>query len=150
MTTLQRLDGIAYWVIQDSTEIHELINTQIRKEWAQDAKDEGRDPRDDAWLRSLQGRKWQLEILKPGDIKPDPYEFIPRAGYNFERRLGKRSQQLRKAVETHGSVIWPRGSKGRRHAARRRVLSIYNTEGNERSKDLRLRRKPLAGDLRAN
>jgi hypothetical protein len=107
LTTLRRLDEVTYWVIENSSEIHEFINTEIRKEWTQDAKDEGRDPRDDAWLRALQQRKWQLMILELSDIKPNPYEFIPRAGYNFEERLAKRSQQLRKAVETYGSVIWP-------------------------------------------
>ena len=55
----------------------------------------------------MQQRKWQLEILELGDIRPNPYEFIPRVGYNFEERLAKRSKQLRKAVETYGSVIRP-------------------------------------------
>jgi hypothetical protein len=107
LTTLRRLDGVTYWVIEDPNEIHEFIDTQIRKEWTQDAKDEGRDPRDDAWLQALPQRKWCLEILELGAIKPNPYEFIPETGYNFEERLAKRSQQLREAVETYGSVIWP-------------------------------------------
>ena len=107
MITLRRLDGVTYWVIEDPNEIHEFIDTQIRKEWTQDAKDEGRDPRDDAWLQALPQRKWCLEILELGAIKPNPYEFIPETGYNFEERLAKRSQQLREAVETYGSVIWP-------------------------------------------
>jgi len=107
LTTLRKLDGITYWVIEDSDEIREFINTQIRKEWIQDAKDEGRDPQDDAWLQALPQRKWRLEILELGHIRPNPYEFIPKSGYNFEERLAKRSQQLRKTVETYGSVIWP-------------------------------------------
>ena len=107
MITLRRLDGVTYWVIEDPNEIHEFIDPQIRKEWTQDAKDEGRDPRDDAWLQALPQRKWCLEILELGAIKPNPYEFIPETGYNFEERLAKRSQQLREAVETYGLVIWP-------------------------------------------
>ena len=107
MTTLRKLDGISYWVIEDPDEIHEFMNTQIRKEWTQDAKDEDRDPQDDAWLQALAKRKWRLEILELGDIKPNPYEFIPVTGYNFEERLAKRGQRLREAVQTYGSVIWP-------------------------------------------
>jgi len=107
LTTLRKLDGISYWVIEDPDEIHEFINTQIRKEWTQHAKDEGRDPQDDAWLQALSKRKWRLEILELGHIKPNPYEFIPATGYNFEERLAKRGQHLREAVVTYGSVIWP-------------------------------------------
>ena len=107
MTTLRKLNGITYWAIEDPNEIHEFINTQIRQEWIQDAKDEGRNPLDDAWLQTLPQRKWRLEILELVNIKPNPYEFIPQTGYNFEERLAKRGQQLRKAVETYGSVIWP-------------------------------------------
>ncbi len=107
MTTLRKLDGITYWVIEDPNEIHEFMNTQIRQEWIQDAKDEGRDPQDDTWLHALPQLKWRLEILELDNIKPNPCEFIPRTGYNFEERLAKRGQQLREAVETYGSVIWP-------------------------------------------
>lgn len=59
------------------------------------------------WLEALPQRKWHLEILELGDIKPNPYEFIPRSGYNFEERLAKRSQQLREAVETYVSILHP-------------------------------------------
>ena len=107
MTPIRTLDGITYWVIESPEDIHDFINTQIRKEWTADARDEGRNPREDPWLESLSSRKWRLEVVRVSEIKPDPYEFIPRIGYNFEERLAKRSEQLRKAVETHGSVIWP-------------------------------------------
>jgi hypothetical protein len=107
MTPIRTLDGITYWVIESPKDIHDFINTQIRKEWTADARDEGRDPKEDRWLESLSSRKWRLEVLRVSAIKPNPYEFIPRAGYNFEERLAKRSEQLRKAVETYGSVIWP-------------------------------------------
>jgi len=107
MTPIRTLDGITYWVIESPEDIHDFINTQIRKEWTADARDEGRNPKEDPWLESLSSRKWRLEVLRVAEIKPDPYEFIPRIGYNFEERLAKRSAQLRKAVETYGSVIWP-------------------------------------------
>ena len=106
-TPLRTLDGIAYWVIEDPNGIFDFISTQIRKEWTVDARDEGRDPEQDAWLQGLSHRRWRLEILSVDEIKPDPYEFIPETGYNFEERLAKRSEQLRKAVETYGSVICP-------------------------------------------
>ena len=106
-TPLRRLDGIAYWVIEDPNEIYDFINSQIRKEWTADAKHEGRTPQDDPWLQELSKRKWQLEILQLDEIKPNPYEFIPKTGYNFEEKLAKRSKELRQAVETYGSVIWP-------------------------------------------
>jgi hypothetical protein len=107
MTSIRRLDGITYWVIESPEDMHEFINTEIRKEWTADARDEGRDPQEDPWLQGLSSRRWVLEVLPLDEIKPNPYEFIPRIGYNFEERLAKRSEQLRKAVETYGSVIWP-------------------------------------------
>ena len=104
---MRRLEGIAYWVIDDYNEIYEFINTQIRKEWIGDAKDEGRDSQEDVWLQELPKRNWRLEILELNKIKPNPYEFIPLTGYNFEQRLAQRSGELRRAVENYGAVIWP-------------------------------------------
>jgi hypothetical protein len=95
-----------YWVIEDPNDICDLINTEIRKEWTSDAKDEGRDPQEDTWLQELSKRKWRLEILQLNKIRPNLYMFIPRTGYDFEERLARRSQELRKVVETYGSVIW--------------------------------------------
>ena len=83
------------------------MNTQLRREWIGDAKDEGRRPEDDTWLQELSKRKWRLEILKLSTIKPNPSEFIPRTSYNFEERLTQRSTELRKAIEKYGSIIWP-------------------------------------------
>ena len=104
---IRRLQGITYWVIEDASDIHDFINTQLRQEWTADAKDEGRNPEEDRWLRELSKRDWRLEILAVNMIKPNPYEFIPRTGYNFEQRLAERSKQLRKAIEVYGSTIWP-------------------------------------------
>jgi hypothetical protein len=104
---LRRLDGITYWVIEDPNDIYDFINTEIRKEWTSDAKDEGRNPREDAWLQELSKRQWRLEILELNRIKPNPYMFIPRTDYNFQERLARRSNELRNVVEVYGSVIWP-------------------------------------------
>jgi len=106
-TPIRRLDGITYWVIDDTNDIYDFMNTQLRREWIGDAKDEGRRPEDDTWLQELSKRKWRLEILELNTIKPNPYEFIPGTGYNFEERLTQRSTELRKAIEKYGSIIWP-------------------------------------------
>jgi len=106
-TPIRRLDGITYWVIDDANDIYDFMNTQLRQEWIGDAKDEGRLPEDDTWLQQLSSRKWRLEILELKLIKPNPYEFIPRTGYNFEERLAQRSKELRKAIEKYGAIIWP-------------------------------------------
>jgi len=62
-TPLRRLDGVAYWVIEGPDEIFGFINSQIRKEWTADAKDEGGNPQEDPWLQELPKRKWRLQIL---------------------------------------------------------------------------------------
>ena len=111
-TPIRRLDGITYWVIVDGNDIYGFINTQLRQEWVADAKDEGRQPEEDTWLQQLSRRKWSLEILQLNAIKPNPHEFIPRTGYNFEERLAQRSKELRKAIEKYGSIIWPLTVRG--------------------------------------
>jgi len=95
---IRRLDGITYWVIDDANDIYDFMNTQLRREWIGDAKDEGRHPEDDTWLRELSKRKWRLEILELKTIRPNPYEFIPRTGYNFEERLAQRSKDLHPGI----------------------------------------------------
>lgn len=104
---IRRLDGITYWVIDDPIDIYDFMNTQLRLEWIGDAADEGRRPEEDMWLKDLSKRKWQLEILDLNEINSNPYEFVPRTGYNFEERLSQRAMVLRRAMEKYGSVIWP-------------------------------------------
>jgi hypothetical protein len=104
---IRTLDGVTYWVIEDANAIYDFMNAQLRQEWIGDAKDEGRDPGEDVWLLGLSKREWRLEILELKAIKPNPYEFIPRTGYNFEGRLADRSKELRRVIEKYGSVIWP-------------------------------------------
>ena len=106
-TPIRRLDGITYWVIEDPDEIYDFMNTQLVKEWIRDAKDEGRQLDEDTWLQGLPKRKWTLEALAVNGIILNPYEFVPRAGYNFERKLAYRRKRLRKSIENYGSVIWP-------------------------------------------
>ena len=107
ITPIRKLDGITYWVIDDPAAIHDFMNNQLRQEWVGDAKDEGRRIEDDLWLRELPKREWRLEALELEAIRPDPYMFIPRTGYNFEERLAQRSAQLRTAIENYGAIIWP-------------------------------------------
>jgi len=111
-TPIRRLDGVAYWVIDDPGDIYDFINTQLRQEWGADATDEGRHPEEDTWLQQLPKRTWRLEILDLKSIKPNPYEFIPRSGYNFEERLAQRSKELRRGIEKYGATISPLTVRG--------------------------------------
>ena len=52
-TPIRRLDGITYWVIKNSDGIYDFVNGEIRKEWEADATFEGRDPKQDLWLRTF-------------------------------------------------------------------------------------------------
>lgn len=104
---VRTLEGIGYWVIDDASDIYDFVNTHLKQEWIGDAQDEGRTVEDDTWLRQLSKRRWRLEILELDKVKPNPYEFIPRTGYNFEERLAQRSKELRRVIEKYGSIIWP-------------------------------------------
>jgi hypothetical protein len=110
MTPLRRLEGIAYWVIEDPDGIYDFMNMEIRKEWEADARSEGRDLKDDTWLQGLPKRRWHLEIANVDRIKlnPDIMNYVDaRRGYNFAESLSKRSEELRKAVEEYSTAIWP-------------------------------------------
>ena len=107
VSPIRRLDGITYWVLDDPSDIYDFMNAQLRLEWIGDAMDEGREPKKDIWLKELSKRRWRLEILELNSIRPNPYEFVPRSGYDFEERPLQRSKQLRKAIEKYGSIIWP-------------------------------------------
>ena len=64
LTTVRRLRSIEYRVFEDSDEIHDLINIEVRRELEADLESMGRDPRDDPLLNSLPKRKWRLEGWK--------------------------------------------------------------------------------------
>jgi len=109
-TPIRRLNGVTYWVIDNPSAIHDFINTEIRKEWEEDARSEGRDPRQDKWLNTLSQRRWSLEIVWTNRIKLNPaimnYTDAQR-GYVFSESLAKRSKDLREEIEMYAMVIWP-------------------------------------------
>jgi hypothetical protein len=107
---LRRLQGITYWVIEDPEEIYDFINTNVRKEWEGDIEFTGGNPREDPWLQTLSYRVWRLEILKTSLVKLDPRIMNyrnPKKGYSFAESLAIRVKELRRTIETYGSVIWP-------------------------------------------
>jgi len=97
-------------VIEDPDGIYNFINTEIRKEWEADARFEGRHPSQDPWLKTLSQRNWILEIVDTERIKLNPrimnYKDSKR-GYIFSENLAKRSDELKKDMETYSLVIWP-------------------------------------------
>ncbi|MEK6919516.1 MAG: hypothetical protein AABX62_00570, partial [Thermoproteota archaeon] len=110
MTTLRRLQGITYWVIEKPDEISDFINTNIRKEWGADLRGEGRDLGEDPWLQTLSRRRWRLEAVDADRIvlNPDIMNIMdPQKGYSFQVSLARRRKELRTVIETYGVVIWP-------------------------------------------
>jgi hypothetical protein len=109
-TPIRRLEGITYWVIEDAAGIHDFINTEIRREWAADARFEQRGPSDDALLRTLSNRTWQLQIIALDRIALNPRIIQladPDRGYRFTDELVERSAELQMAIRDYGAVIWP-------------------------------------------
>ncbi len=109
-TSLHKLDGVSYWVIEDPREIQDFINTNVRKEWEADRKSEGRDPTGDPWLATLSKRKWRLEVVKTQLVRlnPEVMNYVDdKRSYKFKVSLEGRSKELRKAIEVYASVIWP-------------------------------------------
>lgn len=109
-TPIRRLSGITYWVIEDPDGVHDYINTEVRKEWEVDAESEGRDPREDQWLKALSKRKWSLEIVKTDEVRLNPkiMNYVDsKRGYVFSESLAKRSDELQQCIETYSLVIWP-------------------------------------------
>jgi hypothetical protein len=109
-TPIRRLDGITYWVIENPEGIYDFINTEIRKEWTEDARSEHRNPEDDQWLRTLSQRKWSLEIAETERImlNPNIVNYVDeKRGYVFLKSLNQRRQELEKEVRDSGVVIWP-------------------------------------------
>ena len=110
LTTVRRLRSIEYRVFEDSDDIHDLINTQVRRELEADLESMGRDSRDDALLNSLPKRKWRLEVVSINDVRLNPLILNSsdvKTGRKFAERLTERRLELRKALEARGVVIWP-------------------------------------------
>ena len=109
-TPIRRLEGITYWVIEDPNGIADLINTEIRREWEEDAKSEHRDPKKDEWLSTLSKRAWNLRTTDLDRIRLN-LEIMNYAdrerGYIFLNRLAQRTRELQKVIENFGIVIWP-------------------------------------------
>jgi len=109
-TPIRRLEGIAYWVIEDPDAIHDFINTEIRKEWEQDAKGEHRDPKKDPWLKNLAKRKWSLKIvqIEQVSLNPEIMNYVDKkGGYVFAESLAQRRKELQEVVQRFGVVLWP-------------------------------------------
>jgi hypothetical protein len=109
-TPIRRLKGISYWVIDDPDAIHDFVNSEIRKEWESDARNEHRDPKDDSWLKTLARRKWCLEMIDIVRIKLDPdimNHVDSKRGYVFLENLRKRSAKLGQSIELGGVVLSP-------------------------------------------
>lgn len=110
LTTVRRLRSIEYRVFEDSDDIHDFINMEIRSELAVDLQSVGLDPRDDVLLNSLPKRKWRLEIVKVADVRLNPLILNSsdvKTGRKFTERLVERRLELRKMLESGGTVIWP-------------------------------------------
>ena len=72
VSPIHRLEGISYWVIEDSVGIYDFVNTELRTEWEEDARSEGRDPEDDEWLKTLAKREWKLSVARLDEIRLNP------------------------------------------------------------------------------
>lgn len=100
MTPIRQLDGVTYWVIEDPEDIAGFVGTVVRREWEADMRSEGKDPSLDPWLTGLKDRKWALRILGSGEVTTG-------SDYVNSARLAERREELRRAIEVYGSVIWP-------------------------------------------
>lgn len=97
-------------MIENPEGIYDFINTEIRKEWTEDARSEHRNPDDDQWLTTLSQRKWSLEIAETERIRLNPniVNYVDeKRGYVFLKSLNQRRQELEKEVRDSGVVIWP-------------------------------------------
>jgi hypothetical protein len=104
MRPLKRIEGITYWVIDDSEQIRRFINSNILHEWKKDAETDGIDASVDPWLRGLSKLKWSLQTIPLANVKLEP-SLIGRQG--FVTRLEERSKQLRRGIELYDQVISP-------------------------------------------
>jgi regulator of protease activity HflC (stomatin/prohibitin superfamily) len=110
LTTVRRLRGIEYRVFEDSDDIHDLINMEVRRELEEDLESIGRDTLNDALLNSLPKRKWRLEVVNVSNVRLNPpilNSCDVKTGRKFTERLAERRLELRRALEARGAVIWP-------------------------------------------
>ncbi|HWY27997.1 MAG TPA: hypothetical protein VNW25_01935 [Candidatus Sulfotelmatobacter sp.] len=110
MTTVRRLHSIEYRVFEDSDDIHDLINIEVRRELEADMGSMRGDLRDEALLNSLPKRKWKLDVVGLDDVRLNSLILNSsdiKTGRRFTERLTERRLELRKALEAGGAVIWP-------------------------------------------
>src|SRR5437879_10762550 len=109
-TTVRRLHGIEYRMLEDSDDIHDFVNTEVRKELEEDFESMSEDPQHDVLLNSLPRRKWKLEIVGVGEVRMNPLILNSAdlmTGRKFVERLTERRSEIRKALEEGGTVFWP-------------------------------------------
>jgi hypothetical protein len=97
-------------MLEDSDDIHDFINTEVRKELERDLEGIGEDPRRDALLNSLPRRRWKLEVVDVDEVQMNPLILNSadiKTGRQFTERLRERRSELRQALETGGAIIWP-------------------------------------------
>jgi hypothetical protein len=109
-TATRRLHGIDYQVFEDPDDIHDLINTEVRRELETDLKGEGKDPGQDSTINSLCHRHWKLNVVNIHDVQLNPQvvnSCDPQTGRKFTERLTERRAGLQEAIERRKAVIWP-------------------------------------------
>jgi hypothetical protein len=110
LTTVRRLHSIEYRVFEDSDDIHDFINIEVRRELEADLGSMRQDLRDEALLNSLPKRKWKLDVVSLDDVRLSPMILSSsnvKTGRKFTERLKERRLELRTALESRGAVIWP-------------------------------------------
>jgi hypothetical protein len=109
-TITRRLHGVEYELFEDSDDIYDYVNTEVRRELEADQANMGRDPRVDPNVSSLSRRKWKLEILDVSNIRLNPLildSIDVRTGRKFTERIAERRAELRQVFERGGARIWP-------------------------------------------
>jgi len=101
---IRRLEGITYWVINDSEGIRRFINTSVRRKWEEDNRNDRVNSRMDDWLLSLSKRQWRLQTLSVNRVKLNPAMVARRS---FRARLKARSEEMQRSIASYGVVIWP-------------------------------------------
>ena len=109
---IRRLEGITYWVINDREEIRRFINTNVRREWEEDNKNDEVDSLKDDWLLSLSRREWRLRTTSVDKVGLNPVMMARTA---FATRLKQRSEEMQRSITSYGIVIWPLVIKGEDH-----------------------------------
>jgi hypothetical protein len=112
---IRRLEGITYWVVSDREEIRRFINTNVRREWEEDNKNDGVDSRKDDWLLNLSRRKWQLRTFSMDMVRLNP-AMMARSSFTTE--LNQRSKEMRRSLTSFGIVVWPLVIRGEDHELR--------------------------------